>query len=338
MIKIALDAMGGDFGPEVTIKGAMEAIKAYDDLELYVYGDEKKIKPYLTSTERITIIQTDKVIDMGETDPIRVIRNQRDSSMVMALQSVKDGVTDGVVSAGPTQALIVGAHLVIRRMKGMHRVALAPIIPSFDRRGKILLDVGANVELRAEHILELATFASVVAKSYLQRENPTVGLINIGVEKGKGRQLDNESYELLSKSPHFTFVGNVEANDILTNDADVLINDGFTGNIVLKTMEGSMKTIGKMLKQEISSSLGGKIGYLFMKKNLNRFKKRFDPNEVGGAMIFGINHPVIKAHGASNSKAIFSAIGQARTFIKNDVVGEAAKLLKEINIESEEDN
>lgn len=337
MFKIALDGMGGDFGPEVTIKGAMEAIKTYNDLELYIYGDIQTMTPYLTNEERITLIQADSVIDMGETDPIRAIRNQRDSSMVLALRGVKEGQTQALVSAGPTQALIVGGHLIIKRMKHMHRVALAPIIPSLDKRGRILLDVGANVELRALHILELSLFASVVAKGYLERENPKVGLINIGTEAGKGREVDKEAYDLLKASPHFSFVGNVEAKDILTSDCDILITDGFTGNIVLKTMEGTAKAMGEMLKEEIAASIGGKLGYLLMKKNLKRFSKRLDASEIGGAMIFGLNAPVIKAHGSSNSKAIFNAIRQARTFVKNDVINTSLQLLESIHIEGEDD-
>lgn len=337
MLKIALDGMGGDFGPEVTIKGAMQAIKTYNDLELFIYGDIEKMEPHLTNKERITLVEASSVIDMGEKDPVRAIRNQRDSSMVLSLKSVKEGLTQAVVSAGPTQALIVGGHLIVKRMKHMHRVALAPIIPSLDKRGRILLDVGANVELRALHILELSLFASVVAKGYLERENPTVGLINIGTEEGKGREVDKEAYELLKNSPHFTFLGNIEAKDILSSPCDILITDGFTGNIVLKTMEGTAKAMGTMLKEEISSSLGGKLGYLLMKKNLKRFSKRLDASEIGGAMIFGLNAPVIKAHGSSNSVAIFNAIRQARTFVKNNVIETSLALLEEINIEGDED-
>lgn len=337
MLKIALDGMGGDIGPEVTIKGAMDAIQAFDDLELYIYGDIEKMSAYLTNKERITLMEAASVIDMGETDPIKAIRNQRDASMVLALKSVKEGLTEAVVSAGPTQALIVGGHLIVKRMKHMHRVALAPVIPSLDRRGRILLDVGANVELRALHILELSIFASVVAKGYLDRENPKVGLINIGSEEGKGREVDKEAYALLKTSPHFTFMGNVEAKDILTSECDILITDGFTGNIVLKTMEGTAKAMGQMLKEEISSSFGGKLGYLMMKKNLKRFSKRLDASEIGGAMIFGLSAPVIKAHGSSNSLAIFNAIRQARTFVSNKVIETSLALLEEINIEGEED-
>lgn len=327
MYKIALDGMGGDFGPIVTVKGAMRAIEEYKDIEIEIYGNEDDLRKYLTNDERITIVPSKTVIDMGESDPIRAIRNNRDSSMVMAMRSVKEERNHAVVSAGPTQALIVGAHLIVKRMDKMHRVALAPIVPSLDKRGRILLDVGANIELRAEHILELAVYASVVAEHFLERPNPKVGLINIGTEEGKGRQVDKDAYNLLSESPLINFSGNIEPKEVLSTECDILITDGFTGNIILKTIEGTAKAMGHMLEEEIKSSLGGKMGYLLMRKNLRRFKKRLDSSEIGGAMIFGIKAPVIKAHGSSNELAIFNAIRQARRFVSNDVIKKVEEAL-----------
>lgn len=328
MIKIAIDAMGGDFGPEVTVKGAIKAIKEFPNIEITLFGKEEEILKYLDDDERIKVINADTVIDMGEKDPIRAIRNQKDSSLVMALESVKKKENDAIVSAGATQALVVGAHLIIRRMKNMHRVALAPIIPSLDKRGKILLDVGANIELRATHLFELAIYATIVAKLYLKRENPKLALINIGSEEGKGRELDNEVYEMLKESPLINFIGNIEGTDILTTDADILLTDGFSGNLVLKTIEGTAKALGKMLKEEISSTLGGKIGYLFMKKNLKNFQRRLSPSEIGGTLVYGLNSPVIKAHGSSNVRAIFNAIRQAVEFTE-------AKIIENVKIELE---
>lgn len=330
MIKIALDAMGGDFGPEVTVLGAMQAVKEFPNVEVTLYGKEEEISKYLNNSERINVVHSNTVIDMGETDPIRAIRSQKDSSLVMALESVKNKENDAIVSAGATQALVVGAHLVIRRMKGMRRVALAPIIPTLDKRGIILLDVGANVEIRSNHLYELAVYATIVAKHYLKRENPKVGLINIGSEEGKGRDFDNEMYKILDESDLINFIGNVEGTEVLTTDADVLITDGFTGNIVLKTIEGTAKALGEMLKEEISANVGGKIGYLFMRKNLNNFKDRLDPSEIGGTLVYGLNSPVIKAHGSSNEKAIFNAIRQAVQFIEADIIENVKKELAKI--------
>ncbi|NLN51110.1 MAG: phosphate acyltransferase PlsX [Acholeplasmataceae bacterium] len=330
MIKIALDAMGGDFGPSVTVKGALKALEQFSDITIQLFGDQNQIEKYLTGESRITIVHSDSVIDMGEQNPVRAIRNQRDSSMVMAMQSVKDGKNDAVVSAGATQALVVGAHLIIRRMEKMRRVALAPIIPSLDKRGKILLDVGANIELRPEHLLELAIYATVVAELYLKRDKPTVGLINIGVEEGKGREIDKQTFNYLKESKLINFFGNVESQEIFTTKCDILITDGFTGNIVLKTMEGTAKALGEMLKEEIGSSFGGKIGYLFMKKNLGRFAKRLDASEIGGTLIYGLNSPVIKAHGASNELAIFNAIRQARAFVEANIIEKVSEHLNQM--------
>src|SRR5690554_666023 len=222
MTKIALDAMGGDFGPEVTVKGAMAAIKEFPNLEITLYGKEEEINKYLHNNNRIKVVHAESVIDMGETNPVKAIRTQKDSSLVMALESVKNNENDAIVSAGATQALVVGAHLIIRRMKNMHRVALAPIVPSLDRKGKILLDVGANVEIRAEHLFELAVYATIVAKLYLKRDNPKLGLLNIGTEEGKGRELDNEVYKLLNESELINFIGNVEGTNVFTTEADIL--------------------------------------------------------------------------------------------------------------------
>ncbi len=320
MIKIAVDAMGGDFGCETTVNGSMLAIKKYKDLELVLYGDENEIKKHLTNSQNITIVHTDSCVDMGEKDPVKQIRNNRKSSLVLSMRSAKENETQAVVTAGPTQAVVVGAHLIIKRIPQMSRVALCPIIPSADRRGKLMLDVGANIELKAEHILDLAIYASVAAKEFLKVESPKVGLLNIGTEPGKGRDLDKETFKLLTDSPRINFYGNVETKEILTNECDVLITDGFTGNMVMKTMEGVAKGTGKILKEEISASLGGKIGYLFMRKNLKSYQKRFDVSEIGGAMIIGINVPVVKAHGNSDPYAFFNAIRQARSLVETDVI------------------
>ncbi len=338
MIKIAIDAMGGDNAPIEIVKGCDLALEAYPDIELVLFGNENEIKSLLKHKERVTIVNTTEVISMGEKDPVKAIRNNRDSSMVKALYSAKNGETSAVVSAGPTQALIVGAHLVIKRMEKMHRVALAPIIPSVDQKGRILLDVGANIELRPEHMLELALYATVVSREYLGVEKPTVVLMNIGTEEGKGRDLEKETYKLLKENPQINFLGNIEGKEILTTEANIVLTDGYTGNVLMKTMEGTAKGMGNMLKEEIKSSFMGKIGYLFMKKNLKRFQKRMDASEIGGAMIFGIKAPVIKAHGSSNAYAFKNAIKQARQFVSNKVVEKVELALKDIIIEESSDS
>ena len=338
MIKIAVDAMGGDFGVNTTVNASMMAVKKFKDIEIVLFGDKTKITPLLTNSERISIVETHEVLDMGEHNPVRAIRTQKDSSMVKALMAGRNKEVDAVVSSGPTQCLIVGAHICIRKLEQMSKVALCPIIPSFDGKGRLLLDVGANVELKPESFVEFALAASIVCKEVLHIENPTVGLLNIGSEKGKGREVDNQAFELLEKTPGINFVGNIEPNTVLTSDCNIFVTDGFTGNMVLKTLEGTAKTMGKMLKQEIKSSVGGKLGYLFMRKNLKRFSKRLDSKEIGGAMILGVSSPVVKAHGSSDDYAFYNAIRQAREMVLNNVVEKVKTSLEKIENKEEKAN
>lgn len=319
MIKLAIDAMGGDFAPEQTVKGAMMAIKEYDDLELVLYGQTSEINKYLTTNERITIVESPRVISMGEHDPISEVRNHRDSSLVMAFRAVREKSVDGVVTAGPTQAVIAAAHVHIGRIKGMKRCALCPKLPSLKENGTLMLDVGANTEIRPEHIVQYAEYAYIYAQSVLGIKEPKVYLLNIGAEKGKGRELEQLTYDLLEKAP-LNFCGNVEPKEIMTSDADIIVTDGYSGNIAMKSLEGTAKGMGKLLKESIKSSLGGKIGYLFMRKNLKRFQDHFSAEKVGGANLFGVDGTVVKAHGASNAEAFFNAIRVARLSVKEQVV------------------
>lgn len=335
MIKIAVDAMGGDFGLDTTVAAAMMAVKKFKDIEIVLCGDETEIKKRLKNPERISIKHTTQVLDMGEHDPVKAIRNNKDCSMVVALRMGKEKEVDAVVSNGPTQCLIVGAHLIVKRLDTMSRVALCPIMPSFDGKGRLLLDVGANIELKPEHYLELAVAASIVSKEVLHVESPTVGLLNIGSEKGKGREVDNEAYDLLESSNLINFAGNIEPNHILYSDCNIFVTDGFTGNMVMKSIEGTGKTITMILKQEIKRSIGGKFGYIFMKNTLKRFKKRLDTKEVGGAMILGVTSPVVKAHGNSDAYAFCNAIKQARTMVINGVVDKVKEKLESVKNNNE---
>ena len=335
MIKLAIDTMGGDYAPEITVKGAMEAIEEYSDLELVLYGDKEKIEKYLTNSERISIVHSPKLIDMGEHDPISEIRRNKDSSMVMAFNAVKQKEVDGVVTAGPTQAVIVAAHMVIRRIRGMKRVALCPTIPSFKEGGALMLDVGANTTITPEFILQYAEYANIYAKEVKGIEKPKVYLLNIGVEEGKGRELEQQTYELLKASETINFCGNLEPKEILTSDADIIVTDGFTGNIAMKSLEGTAKAMGSLLKKEIKSSLGGIIGYLFMKKNLKRFADTFSSDRVGGATLFGVDGTVVKAHGSSNVEAFKNAIGLCRKTVAHKVVDQMKAYLEEHPIDME---
>lgn len=319
MIKIAIDAMGGDFAPKEQVEGTMLAIKHIPDIECTLYGDETEIRKYLTNDERITIVQTEGVIDMGEKDPIRAIRSNRKSSMAMALTSVRKKENDGIVSSGATQALIAGAHILVGRMKSMRRTAIAPLIPTVDRRNIILIDSGANIDIKPEYMVQQAHYAHIYAKEILGVDNPKVGLINIGTEVGKGRELDQEAYRLLQENKHLNFVGNVEPKQVLDPPCDILISDGFTANIVMKTIEGTAKGMGKMLKQELKRGILGKLGLLFSMPNLKRFKQRMAADEIGGAMIYGLRGVVVKAQGASKKKGFYNGIRQAASIIRQEV-------------------
>ena len=245
MIRIAVDAMGGDYAPKEQVEGAMLAIKKIKDIEIILYGDELQIKQLLTDDERITIVHAPYQIPMGEKNPISAIKtNKKTSSMARALSSLREGTADSVVSSGATQALIAGAHILVRRMKGFKRTAIAPVIPSVSGLPKILLDAGGNLTIKPEYMLQQAFFAKIYAQEVLNRPNPVVGLINIGTEPGKGRELDHEVFELFSKTDLFEFYGNIEPKTILTSPCDIFISDGFTANIVMKTMEGTAKGMG----------------------------------------------------------------------------------------------
>ena len=327
MIRIAVDGNGGDYGLETTVVGSMMAVKKFPNLQITIYGDEEKINKLLTDSTRITVVHTSETISMGEKDPVRAIRHQKDASLCLAMKACKNGEADACVTSGPTQCVVVGAHLLVRRLPQMERVALCPFIPNMDGHPRLLLDVGANVELRKEHLGSLAIFASVVSKEVLGVKNPKVGLLNSGSEPGKGREIDKESYYYLESLEGINFYGNVEPTEMVDCPADIVVTDGFTGNICMKSIEGTAKTMGKMLSQEIKSSLGGKIGYLFMRKNLKRFKERMSTKKVGGAMLFGLGKVVVKAHGNSDAEAYFNAIRLAKEMVENDVINKVVEKL-----------
>ncbi len=320
MYKIAVDAMGGDHAPKEQIQGVMMAIKNIPDIEIMLYGDEEIIKPLLTNPERVTIVHAPYVIPMGEKNPIGAIKdNKETSSMARALSSLRKEEADAVVSSGATQALIAGAHILVRRMQGFKRTAIAPILPSVSGKPTILLDAGGNLTIKPEYMLQQAYFAKIYAQEVLGVENPKVGLINIGTEPGKGRELDNEVFHLFSETDLFEFYGNVEPKECLDPPCDIMISDGFTANIVMKTIEGTAKGMGKILKKNLTSTFMGTIGALFAKKNLDDFKKQISAEEVGGAVIYGLYKPVIKAQGASKAYGFYNAIRQAAIILRTEV-------------------
>ncbi len=328
MIKIAVDGMGGDYAPEPIVKGTMMALEKFDNIEITLFGDEAKMAPFLKQHPRLHVVHTPHYLSMAEKDPIHQYRTNKELSMFMAMQHVKDGLSDAVVSAGPTQALVVGGHFIIRRMPEMKRVAIAPIMPSYDGRGRILLDAGANVDFKPEHLLDFAVFATIMAEKVLKRNQPKIALINIGTEDSKGRDFDKETFALFKNSPDLNFIGNMEPKEVMTTEADIMISDGFTANIVMKTVEGTAKGLGLVLKREIKSSIFAMIGALFMRNALKRFKKSLDASEIGGALLMGFNQVVIKAQGSSKEKGFFNGIRQAKEMVESNVIGLVTETLK----------
>ncbi len=320
MVKLAIDAMGGDFAPEEIIKGVNLSIEEHKDLELILYGDEEQIKKYLVPNKRVTIVHTPRVISMGEADPRREIRNNKDTSLVQAFTAVKENQAEGVVTAGPTQAVVVSAHIVLRRMKGMSRMALCLGLPDLgDGKQRLLLDSGANLELKPEHLVQLAEYATIYMKEVMGVEKPVVGLLNIGTEEAKGREFDIEAFHLLKDNKNITFFGNIEPKEMLASPCDILVTDGYTGNMVMKTAEGVAIAVGKLLKQGIMASSKAKFGYLFMKGVFKELKNKTTADSIGGAILIGAEGIVIKAHGSSNGPSFQAAISLARRAVLGNV-------------------
>lgn len=316
-MKLALDAMGGDHAPKEIVLGAIKAVQAFDDLHICLVGDEAKIKEHLITHDRITILHTEEVI-LGTDEPVKAVRRKKNSSMVLAAKLVADGEADGCISAGNTGALMATGLFVVGRIEGIERPALAPTLPTIGGVGFLLLDVGANVDAKPEHLLQNAIMGSIYAENVRGVKNPRVGLLNIGTEEKKGNELSKLAYDLLKEAP-VNFIGNVEARDLLDGVADVVVTDGFTGNMVLKTIEGTALSVFKMLKTTLYSSLKTKLAAAVLKPDLMQLKAKMDYSEYGGAGLFGLKAPVIKAHGSSDANSVFNAIRQTRDMVEKKV-------------------
>ncbi|HLR62155.1 MAG TPA: phosphate acyltransferase PlsX [Lentibacillus sp.] len=316
-MKIAIDAMGGDHAPEAIVKGAEEAVANIENLNITLIGDEKKIKQYLSGSGRIEIIHTDVAIT-AEDEPVRAVRSKKKSSLVLMAKEVKEKRADACISAGNTGALMSAGLFVIGRIRGIDRPALSPTLPTTDGKGFLLLDVGATVDAKAHNLVQYAIMGSIYTEKVRSISNPTVGLMNIGTEEGKGNELTKKAYNQLKEAP-VNFIGNVEARDILSGAADVVVTDGFSGNIALKTIEGTAMTMFSMLKETFMSSVKTKIAAGMVKNDLKGLQSQLDYSEYGGAGLFGLTSPVIKAHGSSNSRAVFNAIQQAAHMVDYNV-------------------
>jgi len=318
-MKLAIDAMGGDHAPKEIVLGALKAVQAFSDIHITLVGDENKIKEHMKGHERISILHTEEVI-LGTDEPVRAVRRKKNASMVLAAKLVADGEADACISAGNTGALMASGLFVIGRIEGIDRPALSPTMPTIGGEGFLMLDVGANVDARPEHLLQFAIMGSIYSQKVRGISKPRIGLLNIGTEEKKGNDLTKEAFVLL-KNADINFIGNVEARDLLEGAADVVVTDGFTGNMVLKTLEGTAMSVFKMLKTALTSSLKTKLAAAVLKPDLKELKNTMDYSEHGGAALFGLKAPVIKAHGSSNAQALFSAVRQTREMVGSDVTG-----------------
>lgn len=319
-MKIIVDAFGGDNAPLAVIQGARMAIDEYKT-EIILSGDEKAIRDCANknniSLSGMKILQADDVISMHD-DPTSIIKSKKNSSMAVGLNALKNGMGDAFVSAGSTGALVVGGSLIVKRLKGIKRVALASVIPGKNNR-YLMLDIGANADCRPEMLQQFGIMGSVYMSGVEHIKNPTVGLLNIGAEETKGAELQKQSYLLLKNSP-LNFVGNVESRDLPLGDVDVVVSDGFTGNIALKLIEGVSYTMFSMIKSVLKKSIFTQFAALILKKGLYEIKAKADYTEVGGAPLLGTSLPVFKAHGSSNAYAFKNAIGKASDFAQAEVI------------------
>ena len=321
-MKIVVDGMGGDRGTAEVLKGIRLALLEMPEIEIIVVGKEEIIRKELSNhkydEKRLTVVNADEVIEMTD-EPVSAVRKKKNSSMNVALELVKNGEGDAFVSAGNTGALISASQLKLRRIKGVLRPAIATVFPA---KGKniVLMDVGANADTKPEFINQFAVIGCKFAEEILHRKNPVVALLNIGSEEGKGNELTRDAYELMKNNENINFAGNIESRDMMNGKVDVVVIDGFTGNMVLKTSEGIAKYIFECLKEEIGKSFLAKIGIFFMMPVIKKLKKRLDSSEYGGALFLGLNGVSIKAHGNSDAVGIKNAIKVANEFAENKFV------------------
>lgn len=321
-MKIAIDGMGGDNAPMAVVDGVVEALKEYSDIEIYITGPEEKILKELAKhdypKDRVKVIDAKEVIGTNE-HPVMALRRKKESSIVKALNLVKNKECDAIISGGSTGAFLAGCTLIVGRIKGVERPALAPIMPG--RRGKFMIvDAGANVDCKPNYLVQFAKMGKIYYESVFNKENPTVGLINIGAEEEKGNDLTKETHKLL-KEETLNFVGNVEPREIPTGEVDVLVCDGFVGNTALKLYEGAAMNLLGIIKDEImGASFIPKLGAALLKPVFKSLKVKFDYKEVGGAPFLGVDGICIKAHGSSDDRAFKNAIKQTRIFYEGKVI------------------
>ncbi|MBQ6373532.1 MAG: phosphate acyltransferase PlsX [Clostridia bacterium] len=320
---IALDAMGGDNAPEAIVAGGILALRRFPDIRLLLAGPEDRLDTLLSGAQdvrsRIGLLPANEVISMDEA-PMMAVRRKVGSSLVQAMMAVRNGAAQAVVSAGSTGAVLAGGMLRIGRIPGIERPALAPVLPGAKGRF-MLIDCGANVDCQPRYLTQFGLMGSVYMRSVMGVADPAVGLVNIGTEEEKGNKLAKEAYQMMKAQTSYRFAGNCEARDVPSGDFDVVVTDGFVGNVILKYTEGIVGTVTGMLKKRMLETKRTKLGAALAKPAFRAFKQDMDYNSVGGAPMLGVQGAVVKAHGSSGETAIMNAIRQARTMLEGDVVG-----------------
>ncbi|MBE6911787.1 MAG: phosphate acyltransferase PlsX [Ruminococcaceae bacterium] len=341
-MRIILDTMGGDKGSAEFVKGALLAMEELD-VDIVLVGDEKEISECLKKedpnniyTKNISVVNASEVVDMND-DPLRVMKEKPDSSMTVALKLLSEGRGDALVSSGNTGALLTQATLIVKRIKGIRRAALAPVIPTA-KGPALLIDSGANAECTTEYLYQFALMGSYYAKNAMGMKEPRVALLNNGVEEHKGDELRRETYKLLKEADEnglINFIGNIEGRDVPLGGADVIVADGFSGNVLLKTIEGTAAFFVKEIKNIFTSSTKGKIAGLMVKSKIGELKKKIDHNTAGGAPLLGVRKPVMKAHGSAGYQSVYSCIVQIIDYIDSGITIKIGKSLGEGNEENE---
>ena len=320
---IALDAMGGDQAPDAIVAGAIAALRRFEDIRVILAGPQSRLEALLAEAgdvrDRVEILPADDVIQMDES-PMLAVRQKVNSSMVQAMLAVREGRAGAVVSAGNTGALLAGGMLRIGRIPGIERPALAPVIPGV-KKPFLLIDAGANVDCQPRYLVQFGLMGSVYMHSVMDVERPAVGLVNIGAEAEKGNKLTKETYQLMQAQNSYYFAGNAEARDIPIGDFDVVVADGFDGNIILKYTEGLASAMMGMLMGNLNASKVTRLGAALSRPAFRKFKRSMDYNAYGGAPLLGVEGAVIKAHAASDKTAIMNSVRQARTMLAGDVAG-----------------
>lgn len=330
-MKIIVDAMGGDLAPQATVEGAVNAVKEYG-IDVILVGRAEAILGCLerlglkTLPAGLEIVHAEEIIEI-EDNPATAFKDKKDSSMTVGLNLLKEGRGDAFVSAGSTGALLSASTLLVKRVRGIRRAALAPVIPT-GSGGAVLIDCGATSDCTPEYLLQYAFMGTYYAKRFLGHSQPRVGLLNIGAEPSKGNTLQRETYALLQEADaagRIHFMGNIEAREAILGDVDVIVTDGFSGNIFLKALEGTALFLSKQLKGIFMKNISTKLAATIVRKDMSAMKKSMDPSEVGGTALLGISKPVIKAHGSSNSYAIQNAIRQAIELAQSDLIADISE-------------